>query len=204
MELPKTNEKKPIFTSFLFAVLLVITCNLKVSGCSCNQTPYLQAIENADEIFIGEIIKAERYYKIRSVTSLFEEDLEWGWKYYFEIKKKWKGSRNSRVILYRPGTSCDINFQPEIQYLVYARSIKNKKMASDYFSLPNLKRKNLYAHLCSRTTSERFWDKEYQKDIKRLSTSFPNEIQLKRASFHWWILGVIAICLINFLWTKKF
>ena len=81
--------------------------NSKLDACSCDTISFKDAIEYADEIFVGRIIKVERYKNGKFMNTDNQEEINWDWRYYFEIERKWKGNSKSKLIVHQQGTSCD-------------------------------------------------------------------------------------------------
>ena len=164
------------------------------NACSCDTIPFNEAIENADEIFIGRIIKAERFEAevfIDDINDYEEEKIIWGWKYEFEIKQKWKGSKKSKLILYNYGSSCDAYFDIyEREYLVYASECINCDYSID---------EEFGAMLCSRTIENHYWDKEswFYEDIERLNKEFPVKIKLNKYQINWIWIAIISFLVLG-------
>lgn len=175
--------------------------NSKLDACSCDPISFKDAIEYADEIFVGKITKAERFENGKFINADNKEEINWDWRYYFEIEKKWKGNSKSKLIVYHQGTSCDLFFDIyEREYLVYASRKSGKENPLGITIGPNNGKEKLTTWLCSRTIHNYYWEEEnwFEDDIEKLETEFPDKIELSKFQFKsdWGIvigLGIIGI-----------
>ena len=168
--------------------------NLELDACTCDPISFEDAIEYADEIFVGKIIKVERFENGRFMNIYNKEEIYWGWRYYFEIEKKWKGSSESMLIVHHQGTSCDLFFDIyEEEYLVYASRKSGKETPLGVTIGPNNGKVKLTTWLCSRTIYNHSWEKGnwFKDDIEKLEKEFPNQIQLSKfQSKTKWVIGI--------------
>jgi hypothetical protein len=181
-------------------VFVLSTSSSNGFSCSCDTIPFIEAVDWADEIFIGTIVKAEK------VKIGF--GMEYRWAYTFEVDKKWKGNSNTRLTLYQEGHSCDLGFQlwPD-QYLIYASHNSEFKSASVSVG-PTDGKSRLHTWLCSRTTyaleSDDCW---FESDVKKLDKMFPNHITHKRKNLTGFAIISVTVwllfsCLILYILRK--
>ncbi len=114
--------------------LIVLICALssvKLFACGCSLFDFDEAVEGAEEIFIGKVYEVEYIY-----YSLNDYDLDstdnilkptFGDEYSvrkvtFEVERKWKGSNSKFVSVYDHLNSCSFNFVDVDRYIVYASS----------------------------------------------------------------------------------
>lgn len=162
-------------------VLFLFFSNFLSFACSCNDIPFKEATEWADEVFLGRLIE------IKEVESEISE-LNPGQKYTrlwyakFEVIKKWKGSTKKIITVYQPSTSCDASFNfLNTTYLVYAK----KERIFKYFNEENTK-EGLTTWLCSRSRKYLYVNELENSDYFKLNELFPNNIKLYRhINFHW-------------------
>lgn len=170
--------------------------NAKLYACSCDTISFENAIEDADEIFVGKIVKAERFENGKFINADNKEEINWVWRYYFEIRKKWKGNNKSKLIVYNQGTSCDLFFDiHKREYLVYA-SRKSEKENPLGITISNNNVKNkLSTWLCSRTIYYHYWEEGnwYKDDLEKLNKKFPNEVQLSSFQINMNLLLIIGL-----------
>lgn len=172
MELPQ----KGILLILFFALV-----NYNINACSCDTISFDKAINIAEEIFVGKIVKVERFKNGKFINVDGIEEINWDWKYYFQVKKKWKGNRQSELIVHHQGTSCDYFFNIyEEEYLVYASRKPENTRTLGITVGPNNGKNNLSTWLCSRTIYGHYWDDDnwFKVDVQKLDKTFPVEIQL--------------------------
>lgn len=162
----------------LFVIFAMISFNL--SACVCFKPTFQEAVDQADEVFIGEVIRAEKYIiGKRNWTNGTKKNI-WGWVYQIEVEKKWKGNDKSIFIFYSGGSSCSSHFSLYRKYLIYAkRKSLGKKVLGLGFKLPD-GIEQLNTNICTRNTSKRADIKEnwYNEDCRNLNEQFPTEIEL--------------------------
>ena len=175
----------------------MLIVNSEVNACSCDTISFKEASEHyADEIFVGKIIKAERYeigrYKHEEGD---EEEIDYGWKYLFEVEKKWKGSSDKLITIYHHGSTCDTYFDIyAYRYLVYASRDRGKEKAVGVTSFGKPK-KLLSTWLCARNIDAfQGW---FSSDTTKLNQIFPNSVQLKTPNpYLKWIWSLILILIL--------
>lgn len=185
----------------------MILTTTKALCCSCDTEKFESAIESADEIFVGSIVKAEKYQNGHYLDKDDKEVANYNWKFHFEVKEKWKGSTSSNVIVYLSGTTCDFYFDIfKRQYLVYA----SKQFGKNIFGIstgPSDGENRLTAWLCSRTTPNRSWsdDDWFTTDIEQLNKTFPDKVKLQKPLPIQICLAIplIALLIGVFYWMKK-
>lgn len=183
-------------------IFLLITSFSRLNACSCDTISFNEAVNYADEIFFGKIIKAEKFNDGKYVLGN-QERINWNWKFQFEVEKKWKGSNKKNLVVYHQGTSCDLWFNIYEEYLVYASKGGLLNLSSSVTKYQNESKKRLSTYLCSRTTSLDFLEEAnwYQKDKYRLDKIFPNEILLNSSdsNWHFWCIITLVILLLFFI-----
>jgi LPXTG-motif cell wall-anchored protein len=188
-------------------VFLIVILNFDVNACSCEPISFKDALEYADEIFVGKIVKAERFNNGTFINADKKEEISWDWRYYFQIRKKWKGNNESELIVHHEGTSCDLYFDIyQGEYLVYAsrKSYSKQPLGITYFS--NNAKENLSTWLCSRTMHDRTWEEGnwFEEDIEKLEKEFPEEIELKKPlNMNWFLLSGILIITIGIYLLRR-
>ncbi len=192
----KSQMKTLLLTTVLFLVWVK-----PVFACSCGTIPFNEALESSTEIFIGTVVKIEL------VRDLFPskpaEHVPFMRQYYwiaeFEVSKKWKGNKKSKIIIAQTFNSCEFRFNFDNEYLVFATE-------SGSFSWNGTR--NHTTWLCSRTMNTRYfqewahedwvWDDRDSLDIK-----FPEPVQTAAFFNNWpiWSLlfGLSLISFINFI-----
>lgn len=185
----KLSKRKWLFIGI--SILIGLNSS-KLAACSCDPISFDRAIEYADEIFIGTIVKAERFENGNIINYANQEEIIWGWSYHFEVKKKWKGNTQSNLIVFHQGNSCDFFFDIyERGYLVYAAREAGEEHPLGITIGSNNGKERLTTWLCSRTISNNNWDKEnwFENDIEKLNAKFPNEIVLSSFQFNkYWLM----------------
>jgi hypothetical protein len=189
----------------IFSLIGFLNCEL--FACSCDPISFDDALEYADEIFVGTIKKAELYENGTYINGSGQEEINWDWRYYFEIRKKWKGSSESHLVVHHQGNSCDFFFDIyEEEYLVYASRKSGKESPYGVTVEASNGKNKLSTWPCSRTIDNHHWkeDNWFKNDVIKLSERFPTEIALSKFQINWiWItlLGLLAI--IAFSMRKK-
>jgi hypothetical protein len=194
----------------LIGLFLIIGAKLyDLKACSCDPIPFEKAVERADEIFVGKIVRAEKVDYGSIMTKDGRKLIETGWKYDFEVQRKWKGSKKSNLILYQLGTSCDYWFNVyEKEYLVYAsRKLLNDNSLSGIIA-KRIGKKQLATWLCARTTANQPAKKHnwFKEDIAKLNKQFPTKVQISKFqlnSFYWILLLGVALLIAYMKITKK-
>ncbi|MEL7252221.1 MAG: hypothetical protein AAFO03_27655 [Bacteroidota bacterium] len=159
----------------LIVLLLIGTYIHNANACICLTAEFENEIKIADEIFLGKIMKAERYLLGKREGMQGEELAFWGWRYYFEVEKKWKGNNQSEFIIEDNGSSCSSRFDVfDEKILVYARRGLEIRRLSKEESSKEEGTEIIHTSVCSRTvhsesTNDDSW---YQEDIGRLNQEF--------------------------------
>ncbi|AUC16440.1 hypothetical protein BTO06_15345 [Tenacibaculum sp. SZ-18] len=177
----------------LLTILLFST--LRTFACSCEPIPFNQAVEWADEIFVGRLIEVKELFN-ESYPEAPNQKHTTHWSATFEIEKKWKGSRKKYITIYQDGNSCGFNFTNINQnYLVYA---ENKSILGVY-TTPT-------TWLCSRTINEYNSSEKsnYKPDQEKLDAKFPETINLYNFNlFSWSYFYPLSIFLIGLFIGRK-
>lgn len=181
-------------------IILIGMANSKLDACSCDTISFKDAIEYADEIFVGKITKVERFENGKFVNADHREEANWDWRYYFEIENKWKGNNKSKLIVHHQGTSCDLFFDIyEREYLVYASRKSGKENLLGVTIGPNNGKDKLTTWLCSRTIHNHYWEEEnwFKDDIDKLNKEFPTEIELSKFQINTNLMIAIGLGMIG-------
>lgn len=180
----------------LFLFLLFITTSS--FACICNDIPFKEAIEWADEILFGRLIEIKEV-EFEVNEQYPEEKYTRSWYALFEVDKKWKGSSKKYIKVYQPSTSCDAEFQSlGNYYLVYA-----KKEEIFMFSPKNKSDVKLTTWLCSRSRQYQGVN-EPNNDIELLNKQFSNKVKLNSFEINLpsIICGILIFLLGLFIGTK--
>jgi len=184
--------------------------NSVLIACSCDTISFEKAVEYADEIFVGEIVKAEKFESGKFINSKLQEETLWDWKYHFKIRKKWKGNSDSELIVYHQSTSCDLFFDIyKSEYLVYAAQELRKEYPIGVTTDISNNKNRLSTWLCSRTVYNDWWRNYndtisneiwYKDDVIRLGNKFPEEIILSKNWYQKsWIIIITAVLILSIL-----
>ncbi|WP_299618394.1 hypothetical protein [uncultured Tenacibaculum sp.] len=169
--------------------LFLISLSIYNYACSCNNIPFKDAVEWADEIFIGRLIEIKEVeYEISELNAGEKYTRLWYAK--FEITKKWKGSSKKYIKVYQPSTSCDFGFNSlNKHYLVYTK----KEEVFKFFNTENeISRYTTW--MCARNREYEFVNEPKDSDYFKLNKKFPNTIELvDNTPLHWKLplLGVL-------------
>lgn len=175
---------------FIFCVTMWNYC----SACTCVTKEFEAAIESADEIFLGKVIKSEilEYSNSRDLILT---------KITFRIVEKWKGTNQEQIELLIGGNSCDSYFNNQNRdYLVYANNKFYGWRFKDIGSIRSLGQ--MTPEACSRTTEINITNiEEIKSEILLLNKHFPSRIKLNdRNGFPYYnIVSFLGIILIVFL-----
>lgn len=205
-------------------LLLIGALQNQAVACGCDTRTFEAAVAAADEIFLGKLVNVEVIELIRT-SNIIEKNNEGVFyekeisdttyydKYFFTVKKKWKGRPRQTEILVEPGTSCDLPIdRVGGWYLVYA----NSDPLTEYYDEQTgkmvpvpvsskigaaLKNQHNYliTWLCSRSIDQYSrWikreDNWFESDQSKLDEVFPNEISLRK--YPPAIIGLIAVLLL--------
>lgn len=179
-------------------LLVNLLLPLSLLPCSCDTVSLNKAIQFSDEIFTGNIIRIEK-------------DVERGWRFLFEINKKWKGSDSKYIFLEQEGTSCDFTFSIREEYLVYATYSEPTNGFWQYVRTKINPRPTVITWLCSRTTSRYHHLNEYNwyaDDHVHLDKVFPDGVQIQslRARMDRWLYPCLSLIFLvwGFFACRKF
>jgi len=181
----------------LIFVVAVISVPQNSYACSCDTLSFQDAVEWADEIFIGRIVKIEEVEQNRKNAERYSENEYW--VTHFEISKKWKGDQKDRIQILQRYSSCELPFNfHDYEYLVYAK--KSKK--SGLSGIHNI------THLCSRTVDSSVflgWAEDSWDDRPLLDEMFPTPVQLSGFYISWktWLPGILILSLILSYWIMR-
>lgn len=208
------QNAKNIWVKSVLLILFGLT-HSNTNACSCDTVSFEKAVDYADEIFIGKIVKAE-LFENGSYHYGDEEKFNWDWRYYFKVNRKWKGSSDSELVVSQQGNSCDLYFNiNKEEYLVYATYESGEENPVGVSIGSNNGENNLSTWLCSRTiydgslpihndtVFEKTW---YESDVSELNEKFPEKIALSKNYLNGktlQVVGFAAIILIAFLIGRK-
>lgn len=171
--------------AFFLSIFLLVIFSSVSYACSCGELRFEDKIQLADQIFYGRIIEATSYTVKNIDGNSYKE-----WSFTFDVVKKWKGDRKSRIKIYMEGTSCDFYFNIfNEEYLVYANkgaTILSPELNPEDRSL--LKRVNFFKNkhttsLCTGTKSRYthsgvITTDNFEHEFSDLDKEFPNAIIL--------------------------
>jgi hypothetical protein len=181
---------------FLLVIILLVSHPLK--ACSCDTTSFNYAVEWAEEIFTGHIIKVE-------AIDTREHYYSWRWKYTFKVNEKWKGSNSSEIEIYHDGSSCDPYFDIyQSNYLIYASTFNQEELYGESMGY-NPAEGNLYTWLCARNVKDGWENSWFDQDVKRLDKLFPEKVKLTHPLVKKtiWTLVITAIIVLSFIIIRR-
>jgi hypothetical protein len=92
----------------ILAVALLFAPGAAVA-CSClRPPPPAQALQQCDAVFAGKVTRVDRIGQSQ------------GRLVAFRVRRAWKGVASESAVIHQGGTTCDGEFQPGKDYLVYA------------------------------------------------------------------------------------
>ncbi len=173
----------------IFILLFFGVLSTKAYACSCGTLPFEEAVDWADEIFIGRVVKIELSQE------LFTNEPWEYWTVHLEISKKWKGTKKSKIRAVQSFNSCEFPFEFYGEYLVFA-SVDG--------SLGWNGTRNYTTWLCSRTMDTLYfadWAKEdwVWDDRERLDNTFPDPVQISSFYNNWTIWLFLFFGIIGFV-----
>lgn len=152
---------------------ILIIFSEKSYACDCINVSAEDAFQKNDVVFEGKVIEVGRKEGV-------------GIEVLFEVKKIWKGTNSSQIIVYTNGGDCVFHFVEGGEYLVYSSQRGSEKQ--------------LHTNSCSRTKrlDEAGADKVALSQIAKESVP-TNEVDLKGervSSFSRWQVAIISIGLL--------
>lgn len=186
-------RKKIHFVISIVIIFTYILIRLPDAGyaCSCVKPPPVkEAVNKASAVFSGKVVE------IKEQSGLFQSSAD-PLKVVFDVKKTWKGTDQTQVIVYTASNSasCGFHFELNQEYLVYAFARDGK----------------LQTTLCSRTADLA----SAQGDLKVLGEGqLPEKQEIPEDStddnFSNYILWsfvalgvVVAICVVRYLFRRR-
>ncbi|MGN4423487.1 cobalamin biosynthesis protein CbiN [Bacillus cereus group sp. MYBK30-1] len=142
----------------------------KSYACDCIKKSPEDAFQKNDVVFEGKVVEVQRKEGV-------------GTEVLFEVKKIWKGTSSSQIIIYTNGGDCVFHFLEGGEYLV--------------FSSQRGEEKQLYTHSCSGT--KRLDEAEMEKNVLShiVKESVPSKkVNLKgdmANGLSWWKVAIISI-----------
>ncbi|WIG43559.1 cobalamin biosynthesis protein CbiN [Bacillus toyonensis] len=167
---------------------VVIICNFiliifpeKSHACDCINVTAEDAFQKNDVVFEGKVIEIGRKEGI-------------GIEVLFEVKKIWKGTTSSQIIVYTNGGDCVFHFVEGGEYLVFSSQRGSEKQ--------------LHTHSCSGTKrlDEAGVDKAALSHIAKESVP-TKKVNLKGgmvSGFSWWQVAIISIGLLLIIAVVSF
>ncbi|ACM12264.1 cobalamin biosynthesis protein CbiN [Bacillus paranthracis] len=157
-----------IICSFIFIIFPE-----KSYACDCINVSAEEAFQKNDVVFEGQVIEVGR-----------KEG--GGIEVLFEVKKIWKGTNSSQIIVYTNGGDCVFHFVEGGEYLIYSSQRGSEKQ--------------LHTNSCSGTKrlDEAGADKVALRQIAKESVP-TKKVDLKGemvSGFSWWQVAIISICLL--------
>jgi len=106
----------------IFFLVLLLGLTSSAYACGCFNPPFPEAVDQADEIFIGRAIKLEERRDLfpTKTGDYFPSYRRHYWRATFEISSKWKGNRQSKILVEQESSSCQLDIEFGRQYLVFA------------------------------------------------------------------------------------
>ncbi|TPV46685.1 cobalamin biosynthesis protein CbiN [Bacillus dicomae] len=152
---------------------ILIIFSEKSYACDCINVSAEDAFQKNDVVFEGKVIEVGRKEGV-------------GIEVLFEVKKIWKGTNSSQIIVYTNGGDCVFHFVEGGEYLVYSSQRGSEKQ--------------LHTNSCSRTKrlDEAGADKVTLSQIAKESVP-TKEVDLKGervSSFSRWQVAIISIGLL--------
>ncbi len=195
---------RTFFQNIVTTVVLIALLNCQLPACSCDPIPFVEAIEYADEIFVGTLIAAEKFNDGVFWDEHGEERINWNWRFKFKVEKKWIGGPERVITIYHQGHSCDLFFDIyQDKYLVYAAY---GKLYNDSEELSKKEKNRLSTWLCSRTIyrlpgEEGNW---FDEDVMSLNALLTTQVSLENRWHDLLKLGLtlIVVVLIG-VWLRR-
>lgn len=146
----------------------------KSYACDCINVTAEDAFQKNDVVFEGKVIEVGRKEGV-------------GIEVLFEVKKIWKGTTSSQIIIYTNGGDCVFHFVEGGEYLVFSSQRGSEKQ--------------LHTHSCSGTKrlDEAGMDKAALSQIAKESVPM-KKVNLKGemvSGFSWWQVAIISIGLLS-------
>ena len=126
----------PLVILFTYGISVACPVDLR---CDCSTLDPAQSFRAEDSVFVGRVVSIEK--------KPFGEIVN------FEVRRSLNGDFGDTVSLYQDPSNCDVQFEKNKRYLVYARSIGGRLSAS---SCSKTKVLNSYARLRNRFTVQQF------------------------------------------------
>lgn len=171
-------------------------------ACTCVTMDINEAMQSADEIFIGKLLSLERLDKSENrERSLLNVE--------FEVIKKWKGSKESKMNLIIGGDSCGYYlFESENIYLVFAHNefIGWRNIDIQAINDPKM----LTTVSCSRTSViNSFTKNTINADISILDETFPVTIKLSQNTTNTfnliiWLSLIFTLTILLFIFIRLY
>lgn len=170
-------------------------------ACTCVTMDINEAMTSADEIFIGKLVSLELLdnFENRERSLLNVE---------FEVLKKWKGSKESKMNLVIGGDSCGYYlFKSENIYIVFAHNEFTGWRNVDIEAINDPQMLTLVS--CSRTSViNSFTKNNVNTDIFILDEKFPKTIKLsynifKKYNLINWLPLIFTLIVLLFMFKRK-
>lgn len=182
-------KEKIISKKLGILLILIQMMSLDIMACSCNPISFKKAIQTSDEILTGELIKAEKHKKENGTT--------WVWRYQFEVKEKWKGSKSKKIIVEQEGSSCDFVFDIyKPSYLIYGTEESKSLKLGERLKFWKTPIPVITTWLCSRTIDEYSSIAEhnwYDADKKKLNELYVSKIELEEVEIRLTLIISVVI-----------
>lgn len=188
-----------VWKYFILICFFFFTTRLCIA-CTCVTMDISEAMQSADEIFIGRLVSLVPLdnFENRERSLLNVE---------FEVLKKWKGSKESKMNLIIGGNSCGYYlFESENIYLVFAHNEFTGWRKVDIEAINDPKMLTLVS--CSRTSAiNSFTKNTVNTDILILDEKFPETIKLSDKTFkkHYliiWLSLIFTLTAILFMFKR--
>ena len=162
-----------MFPVVIICSFILIIFPEKSYACDCIKASTEDAFQKNDVVFEGKVIEVGRKEEV-------------GTEVLFEVKKIWKGTTSSQIIVYTNGGNCMFRFVEGGEYLVFSTQRESEKQ--------------LHTNSCSGTKrlDEAGADKVALRQIAKESVP-TKKVDLKGemvSGFSWWQVAIISICLL--------
>ncbi|MGE7889014.1 cobalamin biosynthesis protein CbiN [Bacillus cereus] len=162
-----------MFPIVIICSFILIIFSEKSYACDCINVSVEDAFQKNDVVFEGKVIEVGRKEEV-------------GIEVLFEVKKIWKGTTSSQIIVYTNGDDCMFHFVEGGEYLVFSSQRGSEKQ--------------LHTHSCSGTKrlDEAGADKAALSQIAKESVP-TKKVDLKGemvGGLSWWQVAIISIGLL--------
>lgn len=161
-----------IFPVVIICSFILIVLPEKSYACECMKVSPEERLQKTNVVFEGKVLEVQEKGGKMEIL--------------FEVKKIWKGTNSSQIIVYTNGGDCVFHFVEGGEYLIYSSQRGSEKQ--------------LHTNSCSGTKrlDEAGADKVALRQIAKESVP-TKKVDLKGemvSGFSWWQVAIISICLL--------